>query len=137
MKKFKFNLEPLLKIRKIEEDKMLKELSKVTSEINKINDHINENLKKIQDNKFDTNNFKEYQYKNKFLNTLINKNKDLKIKLEQFSNELKTHRNNFIKAKNRKKVLEFLKENKYKEYNKKYNKKERVELEEYYSKLRR
>ena len=63
MKKFNFNLESLLKIRKMKEEKMLKELSKITTQVNLINKNIESNLFKIEKNISQTINFKNYYEK--------------------------------------------------------------------------
>ena len=137
MKKFNFNLESLLKIKKMNEEKMLKELSKVTTQINLINKNIESNLFKIKKNSSQTIDFKNYYEKTRFFDAVFNQNKNLKENLKKIYKQLEYHRNNFIESKKQKESIELIKKKQYREYFKSYKKKENLEFEEYYSQLNR
>ena len=138
MKKFKFRLETVLKIRKRAEDEKLKQLSLVVSKINEFNRDIRKNEEDIER---ENNEFMEYLGKESslhnyvvhqaFLKRLHFENTEFKTKIENEATNLNNARKEFSEASKHRKVIEILKEQKVKEFNALLQKQEREETEEF------
>ncbi|TGK37553.1 flagellar export protein FliJ [Leptospira gomenensis] len=140
MKRFRFNLEPVLNLRKKTEDEKLKTFSLVAGEINQIRNSIMENEKRIEiltgeSYSLHGASLRDYQLHQGYIRSLITKNETLEQDIENRKPELDAKRAELISAQKDRKILEILKENQYKEYRKLYFKKEKFELEEHYNQL--
>ncbi|EKR65516.1 MULTISPECIES: flagellar export protein FliJ [Leptospira] len=139
MKRFQFNLEPVLNLRKKKEDEKLKSFSLVAGEINQIRNSIRENERQIE---FLTGgslrgaSLRDYQLHQGYIRSLITQNENLESDIEDKKPELDAKRAELILAQKDRKILEILKENQYKAYKKSYFKREKFELEEHYNQLK-
>lgn len=141
MKRFQFNLEPVLSLRKKKEDEKLKSFSLVAGEINQIRNSIRENEKQIEFLTEDSDSLRgaslrDYQLHQGYIRSLITRNENLESNIEDKKPELDAKRAELILAQKDRKILEILKENQYKAYKKLYFKKEKFELEEHYNQLK-
>ncbi|XDD48974.1 flagellar export protein FliJ [Leptospira sp. WS92.C1] len=141
MKRFQFNLEPVLNLRKKKEDEKLKSFSLIAGEINQIRNSIQENEKQIDHltDKSDSlrgASLRDYQLHQGYIRSLITQNENLESDIENKKPELDSKRAELILAQKDRKILEILKENQYKQYRKLYFKKEKFELEEHYNQLK-
>ncbi|MBE8363601.1 flagellar export protein FliJ [Leptospira borgpetersenii] len=141
MKRFQFNLEPVLSLRKKKEDEKLKSFSLVAGEINQIRNSIRENEKQIEFLTEDSDSLRgaslrDYQLHQGYIRSLITRNENLESNIEDKKPELDAKRAELILAQKDRKILEILKENQYKVYKKLYFKKEKFELEEHYNQLK-
>ncbi|PJZ56527.1 flagellar export protein FliJ [Leptospira barantonii] len=141
MKRFQFNLEPVLNLRKKKEDEKLKAFSLVAGEINQIRNSILENEKQIdfltgESVSLHGASLRDYQLHQGYIRSLITQNENLESDIETRKPELDAKRAELILAQKDRKILEILKENQYKTYRKLYFKKEKFELEEHYNQLK-
>ncbi|TGL76144.1 flagellar export protein FliJ [Leptospira yasudae] len=141
MKRFRFNLEPVLNLRKKKEDEKLKAFSLIAGEINQIRNSIQENEKQIElltgeSYSLSGASLRDYQLHQGYIRSLITQNENLESDIENRRPELDAKRAELISAQKDRKILEILKENQYKAYKKSYFKKEKFELEEHYNQLK-
>lgn len=142
MKKFIFSLETVLKIRKRNEESKLGLLSEVVSRINQFNQDILKNEEEIehQNEAFmeylqegtTTHNFTVHQ---SFLKRLNQENEFYQKKIEDENENMNFARSEYIEANKQKKIIEILKEKRYKEYKDKILKFESLEMEEFNNNL--
>lgn len=141
MKRFEFNLEPVLNLRKKKEDEKLKAFSLVAGEINQIRNEILENEKQIdlltgESYSLHGASLRDYQLHQGYIRSLITQNENLESDIDKKKPELDSKRAELILAQKDRKILEILKDNQYKQYRKLYFKKEKFELEEHYNQLK-
>ncbi|OLY64757.1 flagellar export protein FliJ [Leptospira santarosai] len=139
MKRFQFNLEPVLNLRKKKEDEKLKSFSLIAGEINQIRNSIRENERQIESLTGDSlhgASLRDYQLHQGYIRSLITRNENLKSDIDDKKPEFDAKRAELILAQKDRKILEILKENQYKAYKKVYFKKEKFELEEHYNRLK-
>ncbi len=134
-KKFRFQLEALLRLRTIEEENALQEFSAVIQKINnakrKVQELEEQYRKGLQQ-------FKEYSQSEaynlfytsfeRFLNRLESLKKQTEIYIESLQSELEEKRKKLVEARKNKKIIEKLKEKKWAEYIKDLNNKEKKEI---------
>ncbi|EMF83523.1 flagellar export protein FliJ [Leptospira weilii serovar Topaz str. LT2116] len=139
MKRFQFNLEPILNLRKKKEDEKLKSFSLVAGEINQIRNSIRENERQIEfltEGSLRGGSLRDYQLHQGYIRSLITQNENLESDIEDKKPELDAKRAELILAQKDRKILEILKENQYKAYKKLYFKREKFEIEEHYNQLK-
>ncbi len=138
MKRFRFSLETVMKLRELREEEELKKLSIVVSELNAIFAEQEYNRKEIQ------NAYKEiessvsvgrslndYLSIERYIQGLSKLNEELDIRIIEKNKQVDLVRQGVLIARKDKKVLEILKENRLNEWKKKRNRLERREIEEY------
>lgn len=142
IKKYQFELEALLKIRTIEEEKALQDLSEIIAKINSSNEEIKvleqqykEELKKFEVYlKSDQANM-SFQSFTLFLNRLNDTKKKVQRYIESIQPELEKKRKKLLEVRKNKRILEILKEKRLQEYKKELNKLEKKELFEINQKI--
>ncbi|EPG68046.1 flagellar export protein FliJ [Leptospira wolffii] len=134
MKKFRFRLEPILRLKKIQEDKKLKELSELVAEVNRRQSEIDGNESKIQNlsatSLTGTADLREYSYLQTYVRQLLTRNGELQTEIRSFDEPVEKKRAEVSEARKEKKVIELLKENRFREYMHSYRKTERIQAEE-------
>ena len=142
MKRFKFNLESVLNIRKKKEDENLKSLAEVVGKINQFKKDIksNEDAIESQNNAFTAYLQKEasldqYTIHQRFLNRLQIENEEFHNKINEESENYEKARIEYIEASKQKKILEILKEKKLRLHNEQIIKEEIMEQEEFNNNL--
>lgn len=142
MKKFQFKLDPLITIRKRKEDSEIRNLSIIVSQVNNLNDEKNSLQHEIQlmGDSISQNIQKGISIKDYFEYSDVNRTLGLKInsldkQINEKQPELDLARIRVDHARKEKKILEILRENSLKEYKKKIQKQEKLELEEFLTTL--
>lgn len=142
MKKFQFKLDPLIIIRKRKEDSEIRNLSIIVSQVNNLNDEKNSLQHEIQlmGDSISQNIQKGISIKDYFEYSDVNRTLGLKInsldkQINEKQPELDLARIRVDHARKEKKILEILRENSLKEYKKKIQKQEKLELEEFLTTL--
>lgn len=134
MKRFQFRLEPFLKLKKIQEDKKLKELSELVAEVNRRQFEIDGNESKIQSLSSTaisgTSDLREYSYLQTYMRQLLTRNTELMEEIRSFDAPVEKKRSEVSEARKEKKVIELLKESRFREYMHSYRKAERIQAEE-------
>ncbi|TGK09857.1 flagellar export protein FliJ [Leptospira fletcheri] len=144
MKRFRFRLEPVLRLKKIAEEKKLQELSELVAEINRRSSEIENNETKIANltsKPSETYDLREYSYLQTYIRQLLTKNSELTEEIRTFDEPIAKKRLEVNEARKDKKVMELLKEKRYSEYIHHYKKREQQTSEElflsrYFSKTR-
>ncbi|MDZ4727587.1 MAG: flagellar export protein FliJ [Leptospira sp.] len=138
MKRFRYSLETVLKLRSIREEEELKRLSIVVSELNLIITEREFNESEIQRSYLEIENsahvgtsLNDYLSIERYIQGLLKMNEDLEYKIQEKNKQVDLVRADVLIARKDKKVLEILKENRFKEWKKKVNRVERREVEEY------
>lgn len=134
-KRFKFSLEALLRLRTLEEEKAMQELSNVIQKINQAKEEVEklekqykEEIKKFSEfYKGESYSFFYLSFE-RFLNRLELLKKQTKIYIESLQPELEEKRKKLVEARKKKKILELIKEKKWEEYKKELKKLESKEL---------
>ncbi len=134
-KKFRFQLEALLRLRTIEEENALQEFSAVMQKINNAKRKVQELEEQYRNG---LQHFKEYSQKEtynlfytsfeRFLNRMESLKKQTEIYIESLQSELEEKRKKLVEARKNKKIIEKLKEKKWAEYIKDLNNKEKKEI---------
>ncbi len=137
-KKFKFELEALLKLRTIEEEKAIQELGAIQNKINIAKNKVKELEMQYQQEMEKYTKYANmgsysvfYQSFERFLNRIEDLKKQTEIFIESLQPELEEKRKKLIEAQKNKKILEKLKEKRWNEYKKElmnFEKKELFEL---------
>ncbi len=134
-KKFKFSLEALIKIKKLEEEQAIIELGKIISKINqekekvqKIEEQYQKELKNFKEMAQKTSFTAFYQSFQIFLNRMESQKKELEKFIVSMQPELEEKRNKLMEVRKNLKLLETLKEKKLAEYKKELKSIERKEL---------
>jgi flagellar protein FliJ len=135
MKKFKFNLETLLKLKKKRVDEEVRKLSLVVGQINKLRNEVNENNKMIQEQ---TNNFSSQvntdinllRIFDGYVKTLIVQNERLLDNVKEQDGNYKEAVGRVVEVRKHHKVYELLKEKRLLEYNNRMFRAERSEEDE-------
>ncbi|MFN3603214.1 MAG: flagellar export protein FliJ [Leptonema sp. (in: bacteria)] len=136
-KKFQFQLEALLKIRNIQEEKALQELGKIQSKINKAIAEVQTLEKQYQKeiqrfNEYSkSQNILNYQNFILFLNRLQNTKNRVQKYIQSLQPELEEKRKKVLEARKNKRILEILKEKRLEEYKKELKKLEQKEIFEF------
>lgn len=137
-KKFKFELEALLKLRTIEEEKAIQELGVIQNKINIAKNKVKELEIQYQQEMEKYTKYANmgsyslfYQSFERFLNRIEDLKKQTEIFIESLQPELEEKRKKLVEAQKNKKILEKLKEKRWNEYKKElmnFEKKELFEL---------
>ncbi len=139
LKKFTFKLDPLLRVRKIEENRALAELAKVMLRVNAqesarteamrlFEEEIDRFEREQRDNpRFDLTTWQIYD---RYLERLDNEAVEAAKKLEEIRPEMEAEMAKVMEARRQRRVVEIIKERARAEYDKEYRKAERRELEE-------
>ncbi|MBP9887275.1 MAG: hypothetical protein KBF93_13315 [Leptospiraceae bacterium] len=132
MKKFKFNLETVLRIRQIKVDEELKKLSIIVGNLNKLQNEISENNRIIHNStvRYSGSDIKTLRLFEGYIKSLYLQNENLNKAMSQQQNILNEARQRVIEVKKDAEVLEILKRNAANEYHEKLLKQERTEEEE-------
>ncbi|MCR9143945.1 MAG: flagellar export protein FliJ [bacterium] len=137
MKKFRFKLEALLRMRRIEEERALGDLAKVMVRVNEqenVRTAAFQMLKEEMD-RFDAD-YKEnfditlWQIYDRYLERLNAEAADAAVKLEEIRPEMETEMAKVMEARRARRIVEILKERELEKYNGQRRKHERQELEE-------
>lgn len=144
IKKYRFELEALLKIRSIEEEKALQDLGKIIAKVNSANEEVrileqqyNEELKKFEVYLSSGQANMSFQNFNLFLNRLNDTKRKVQKYIESLQPELEEKRNKLLEVRKNKRILEILKEKRLQEYKKELLKLEQRELFEINQKIRK
>ncbi|PJZ70042.1 flagellar export protein FliJ [Leptospira perolatii] len=134
MKRFRFALEPVLRLRKIKEDQKLEELAKLVAEVNRRRFEIEENENRIRTTSSaplsaDAN-LKDYSYLQTYMRQLLTRNSELESEIGTFDQPIESKRKEVTDARKDRRVMELLKEKKYEQFLKGYKKRERITAEE-------
>ncbi len=134
MKKFNFRLEPVLRLKKIREDQKLKELSELVAEVNRRQFEIEGNESKIHSLSSTAlsgaQDLREYSYLQTYMRQLLTRNGELQTEIHSFDAPVEKKRAEVTEARKEKKVIELLKENRFREYMNLYRRGERIQAEE-------
>ncbi|PJZ76240.1 flagellar export protein FliJ [Leptospira neocaledonica] len=134
MKRFQFRLEPVLRLKKIKEDQKLKELSELVAEVNQRKSEIDSNETRIRSlsstELSGSTDLREYSYLQTYMRQLLTRNTELETEIRSFDEPVEKKRTEVSEARKEKKVLELLKENRFKEYMRSYRKAEKIQAEE-------
>lgn len=140
MKRFRFKLDPVLRLRKIREEERLKELSEIVSQINQFQDFIRENADELErilsihsgvDPR--TASVSDFQGLQTYLRGLNLQNDRYQASIDSLQGELQKRREALIEAQKARKILERLKELRLEKYMRTYRKSERYMSEEHYT----
>ncbi len=137
MKKFKFNLETVLKIRKLSVDKEIKNLSIIAGSMNKIQNEILLNQKNIHltSSKYSVTDLKNLKLYENYFKGLTLQNESLQSKLKEQESVLSEAREKLIVVEKEMKVIEIIKERKLNEYHNRLVKLENLEEEDQTNKI--
>ncbi len=142
MKRFRFSLETVLKLREWKEDEEIRKLSVVVSELNALfaerefnEKEIDRSYREIESSAKVGTSLSDYLSIERYIQGLMKLNEDLALKIEAKNEDVDLVRQGLILARKDKKVIEVLKENRYLEWKKKRKRQERREVEEYNSSL--
>jgi flagellar FliJ protein len=138
VKRFRYSLETVLKLREIREEEELKKLSIVVSELNLLFTEREFNEKEIQRSYLDIESsarvgtsLSDYLSIERYIQGLAKMNDELDLRIQDKNKQVDIVREGVLIARKDKKVLEILRENRFKEWKKKRNRAERKEIEEY------
>jgi flagellar FliJ protein len=138
VKRFRYSLETVLKLREIREEEELKKLSIVVSELNALFAEREFNDKEIEKSYGDIESsarvgtsLSDYLSIESYIRGLIKLNEELVLRIQEKNKQVDVVRQGVLIARKDKKVLEILKENRYNEWKKKRNRADRKEIEEY------
>jgi len=138
VKRFRYSLETVLKLREIKEEEELKRLSIVVSELNglfaerEFNDgEIEKSYLEIESSARVGKSLSDYLAIESYIHGLTKLNEELDLKIAEKNRQVDLVRQDVQLARKDKKVLEILKENRFLEWKKKRNRSERKEIEEY------
>ncbi len=131
MKRFRFNLEKLLELRKYDEQKWELKLGEIVSKCNKSEHRIRE-LKGRKNSAFfkyqlDSHGIDELQISELFMKRLESEIDSSSLKLKGYNAERKKIQDKFVEVTNKRKILDKLKEKEEAVY---YREQERVEIKE-------
>lgn len=137
MKKFQFNLQSVLNVRKREVDEKLSDFARVAGLVNRLKSEIDENTRGIyqQLRRYDTaakpggnlNNLRVYE---SYIKSLQIKNENLNQKIQSQQQALEEARQNLIEARKNAEVIELIKQKKENQYKERAMRSERMEEEE-------
>lgn len=132
MKKFKFNLEPVLKVRQHKVDKAKNELAKVVIEKVKRQDAINVNLDEIKEleSRGTKNDLRFLQNRQNRIDLLLIDNKRLKSEIKNIEEIESLRRRELTELMKKEKAIEKLKDKKREEHTYKINKEENDFIDE-------
>ncbi|TGL61230.1 flagellar export protein FliJ [Leptospira ognonensis] len=138
MKRFRYTLETVLKLREIKEEEELKRLSSVVSELNALiaerefnENEIEKSYLEIESSAKVGKSLTDYLSIESYIHGLTKLNDELDFKINDKNKSVDLVRLDVQVARKDKKVLEILKENRFKEWKKKHSRAERREVEEY------
>jgi len=138
VKRFRYSLETVLKLREIREEEELKRLSIVVSELNALFAEREFNEKEIEKSYLDIESsarvgtsLNDYLSIESYIHGLTKLNEELDYKISEKNKQVDVVRQDVQLARKDKKVLEILRENRFNEWKKKRNRAERREVEEY------
>jgi flagellar export protein FliJ len=138
VKRFRYSLETVLKLREIREEEELKRLSIVVSELNALFAEREFNESEIEKSYLDIESsarvgtsLSDYLSIESYIHGLTKLNDDLDFKISEKNKQVDIVRQDVQLARKNKKVLEILKENRFNEWKKKRSRAERREVEEY------
>lgn len=139
MKKFKFNLETVLKIRKLAVDKEIKNLSLVAGSMNRIKNEITQNQRNIHlaNQTYQGTDLKNLKLYETYFKGLTLQNEALQKTLSEKEKDLNQAREKLLVVEKDMKVIEIIKERKLKEFHERLIKLENLEEEEQSNKLHR
>lgn len=137
MKKFKFTLEPLERLRKIEENRAMADLARVMQKVNE-QESIKEASARLAHEEMDhferssreTFDIEQYNLYYRYLERLEREAEMAAAKLEEMQPELQAEKEKVLEARRRLRVVELLRERKKEEYDREFQKWERKQLEE-------
>lgn len=137
MKKFKFTLEPLERLRKIEENRAMADLARVMQKVNEqeaIKDASARLAREEMDlfertsrERFD---IEQYNLYYRYLERLDEEARQAALRLEEMQPELQAEKEKVLEARRRLRVVELLRERRKEEYDRDFQKWERKQLEE-------
>ncbi|TGN19224.1 flagellar export protein FliJ [Leptospira idonii] len=138
MKRFRFSLETVLKLREWREEEEIKRLSIVVSELNSLfaerefnEKEIARSYQEIESSAKVGTSLSDYLSIERYIQGLMKQNEELGHSIERKNEEVNLVRQDVLVARKDKKVIEVLKENRFNEWKKKRNRAERKEMEEY------
>ncbi|MCW7493927.1 flagellar export protein FliJ [Leptospira sp. 2 VSF19] len=138
MKRFRFSLETVLKLRGWREEEEIRRLSLVVSKLNSLIGEKESNEKEIESSynailnssKVGTS-LSDYLSIEQYIQGLIRRNEDLEARIFAQNEEVNLVRKDVMVARMNKKVIEVLKDKRFAEWKKKRNRAERREVEEF------
>ncbi len=132
MKKFKFSLETVLKIRKIAVDKEVRSLSVVVGNMNKIQNEVRNNNRNLHlaTSQYSATDIKTLKLYENYFKGLSLQNESLNLKLHAQESSLNEARNRVIEVEKNMKVIEIIKNRQLKEFKDRIIQSERLEEEE-------
>ncbi|TGL69811.1 flagellar export protein FliJ [Leptospira jelokensis] len=138
MKRFRFSLETVLKLRSLKEEEEIRRLSLVVSKLNALISEKENNQKEIQSSyeailssaKVGTS-LSDYLSIEQYIKGLIRRNEEIDHRIENQTHEVNLVRKDVMVARMNKKVIEVLKDKRFLEWKKKRNRMERREVEEF------
>ncbi|XDD43575.1 flagellar export protein FliJ [Leptospira sp. WS60.C2] len=138
MKRFRFSLETVLKLRGLKEEEEIRRLSLVVSKLNSLISEKETNEKEIESSyeailsssKVGTS-LSDYLSIEQYIKGLIRRNEELDQRIANQNEEVNLVRKDVMVARMNKKVIEVLKDKRFGEWKKKRNRMERREVEEF------
>ncbi|MBL0955311.1 flagellar export protein FliJ [Leptospira levettii] len=138
MKRFRFSLETVLKLRGLKEEEEIRRLSVVVSKLNSLISEKENNEKEIESSyeailssaKVGTS-LSDYLSIEQYIKGLIRRNEELDHRISNQTDEVNLVRKDVMVARMNKKVIEVLKDKRFLEWKKKRNRMERREVEEF------
>lgn len=138
MKRFRFSLETVLKLRGLREEEEIRRLSLVVSKLNTLIAEKENNQKEIESSyeailssaKVGTS-LSDYLSIEQYIKGLIRRNEELDHRISNQNEEVNLVRKDVMVARMNKKVIEVLKDKRFLEWKKKRNRMERREVEEF------
>lgn len=138
MKRFRFSLETVLKLRGLREEEEIRRLSLVVSKLNTLISEKENNQKEIESSyeailssaKVGTS-LSDYLSIEQYIKGLIRRNEELEHRISNQNEEVNLVRKDVMVARMNKKVIEVLKDKRFLEWKKKRNRMERREVEEF------
>ncbi|MDH5655933.1 MAG: flagellar export protein FliJ [Spirochaetia bacterium] len=137
MKKFKFTLDPLLRVRKIEENQALAGLAKVLTRVNEVEEikadskkNINEEIGQFSKKKKDEISFEDRRMYYRYLDRLDSQILEAERKLGEMKPEVDQEQAKVVDARRKYRVVELLKERQKERYDYDVKKQEKKDLDE-------
>ena len=137
MKKFQFNLEPLLRVRKIEENRALQGLAKVLVNVNRMEEEkqtahadINEEFSEFGRKNIRNLSFEDVQMHYRYMDRLDTEIQQVEEKLSDLKPDVEREQAKVVEARRRFRIVEMLKERKKEAYDYEVKKNEKKELQE-------
>ncbi|EOQ96896.1 flagellar FliJ protein [Leptospira wolbachii serovar Codice str. CDC] len=138
MKRFRFSLETVLKLRGWREEEEIRRLSIVVSKLNSLIDEKDSNEREIESSyeailassKVGTS-LSDYLSIEQYIQGLMRRNEELETRIKTQNDEVNLVRKDVMVARMNKKVIEVLKDKRFTEWKKKRNRMERREVEEF------